>query len=148
MRIRSVLSHAVQALAEGALISLLVVGLIAGTALAARGGGSAKPSAGGGGTISLVVLDADGIANHGNTVTFNISTTNTRPFVSLNCYQGSAWVYAASAGYFDDYPWSQDFILAASSWPSGAANCTARLYSSKDGIRTTTLATMNFDVAP
>ncbi len=147
MRIRSVLSHALQALAEGALISLLVVGLVAGTALAARGGGSGKPSAGGG-TISLVVLDADGIANHGDTVTFNISTTNTRPFVSLNCYQGSDWVYAASAGFFDDYPWSQDFILEASSWPSGAANCSARLYSSKDGIRTTTLATMTFDVAP
>lgn len=147
MRIRSVLSHALQALAEGALISLLVVGLVAGAALAARGGGSGKPSAGGG-TISLVVLDADGIANHGDTVTFDISTTNSRPFVSLNCYQGSDWVYAASAGFFAGYPWSQDFILEASSWPSGAANCSARLYSSKDGIRTTTLATMTFDVAP
>jgi hypothetical protein len=39
MRIRSVLSHSFQALAEGALIALLVVGLMAGTAFAARGGG-------------------------------------------------------------------------------------------------------------
>jgi hypothetical protein len=46
MRIRSVLSHSIQALAEGALISLLVVGLIAGTAFAG------KPSRGGAGTGS------------------------------------------------------------------------------------------------
>ena len=39
MRIRSVLSHSAQAVAEGALISLLVVGLMAGTAFAAKGGG-------------------------------------------------------------------------------------------------------------
>lgn len=43
MRIRSVFSHSAQAIAEGALISLLVVGLMAGTAFAAkpsRGSGS------------------------------------------------------------------------------------------------------------
>jgi hypothetical protein len=38
MRIRSVLKHSAQALAEGALISILVVGLIAGSAFAGRGG--------------------------------------------------------------------------------------------------------------
>ena len=41
MRIRSVLSHSTQAVAEGALISLLVVGLMVGSAFAA------KPTAGG-----------------------------------------------------------------------------------------------------
>jgi hypothetical protein len=45
VRIRSVLSHSAQAIAEGALISLLVVGLMAGTAFAAKGGngGHHKP---------------------------------------------------------------------------------------------------------
>jgi hypothetical protein len=38
MRIRSVLSHSAQAVLEGALIAILVVGLVAGTAFAARGG--------------------------------------------------------------------------------------------------------------
>jgi hypothetical protein len=38
VRIRSVFSHSTQAIAEGALISLLVVGLMAGTAFAASGG--------------------------------------------------------------------------------------------------------------
>ena len=46
MRIRSVLKHSAQALAEGALISILVVGLIAGTAFAARGGGKPAPVVG------------------------------------------------------------------------------------------------------
>jgi hypothetical protein len=43
MRIKSIFTHSAQAIAEGALISLLVVGLIAGTAFAAKptGGSSA-----------------------------------------------------------------------------------------------------------
>ena len=62
MRIRSVFSHSAQAIAEGALISLLVVGLMAGTAFAAKptagtgGGGHGKPGGGGsGGTATLVI---------------------------------------------------------------------------------------------
>ncbi len=38
MRVKSVLTHVTQAVAEGALIALLVVGLIAGTAFAGKGG--------------------------------------------------------------------------------------------------------------
>jgi len=44
MRIKSRLKHSVQALAEGSLIALLVVGLMAGSVFAARGGG--KPDGG------------------------------------------------------------------------------------------------------
>jgi hypothetical protein len=45
VRIRSVFSHSLQAVVEGALISLLVVGLMAGSAFAAKGGngGHHKP---------------------------------------------------------------------------------------------------------
>jgi hypothetical protein len=147
MRITSVSKHAGQAVLEGALVSLLVVGLMAGTAFAGRGGGG-KPPAGGGGTISLVDMDGDGVTNHGDRVTFNVSTTATdRPFVGVNCYQGSAWVYSKSVGYFPDYPWDQYFELSSTSWPSGAGSCTAKLYTTKDGTRTTTLATITFAVA-
>ena len=45
MRMRSVLSHTAQAVAEGALIALLVVGLAAGTTFAGKGGG--EPGGGG-----------------------------------------------------------------------------------------------------
>src|SRR5437867_13163663 len=54
VRIRSVLSHSAQAIAEGALISLLVVGLMAGSAFAAKGGNASTGGGGhkGGGTTT------------------------------------------------------------------------------------------------
>ena len=54
MRIRSVLKHSAQALAEGALISILVVGLIAGSAFAGRGGGGSAS-----GTQATLVPDCN-----------------------------------------------------------------------------------------
>ena len=149
MRIRSRSSHALQAIAEGSLIALLIVGLMAGTALAGGKGGGGKPPSGGGGSLSVVMVadaNANGAPNHADTITFNITTSAASPFVSVNCYQGASWVYAASVGYFPAYPWEQTFVLSASSWTGGAADCTARLYTSRDGIRTTTLATLAFGV--
>ena len=60
MRIRSVFSHSAQAIAEGALIALLVVGLMAGTAFAGKapagtGGHGHKGGGGSTGTATLVV---------------------------------------------------------------------------------------------
>ena len=46
MRIRSVFSHSAQVVAEGALISLLVIGLMAGTAFAGKPGGSSSSGSG------------------------------------------------------------------------------------------------------
>jgi hypothetical protein len=62
MRIRSVFSHSAQAVAEGALISVLVVGLMAGTAFAG------KPSGGGGGHKggTACTTNAPGIAADNN----------------------------------------------------------------------------------
>src|SRR3954447_20813208 len=66
------------------------------TALAGKGGG--RPRGGGttGGrrSLGLVLLDStDGVAHHGQRVTFTATTTATdRPFVRLDCYQGSVWV--------------------------------------------------------
>ena len=147
MRVKASLNHVGLALAEGALVALLVVGLVAGTALAGKGGGGGKPSSGGG-TIALVDIDGNGVVSHGDRVTFTIATTaTTRPFVALNCYQNGAWVYSQSVGYFADYPWDQWFILSSTSWPTGAGSCTAKLYMTRDGTRTTTLSTLNFGVA-
>ena len=137
--------------AEALIIVILILGLLAVPVLGAKGGG--KGGGGGGkpvaanGTISLVMVDpADTVASHGDQVTFNVATTATdRPFVSLNCYQDGVWVYAASAGFFPDYPWSQEFTLA-NDWFTSAGDCTARLYMTKDGSRSTTLATLDFHV--
>ena len=59
MRIKSVFKHSAQALAEGSLVALLVVGLMAGSVLAAKpeGSGQGKPGGGGTGTISLALMD-------------------------------------------------------------------------------------------
>ena len=60
MQIGRITKHTVQAIAEGALIATLVVGLMAGTAFAGKGGGkqSGGGSTGGGGGVSMVLVDA------------------------------------------------------------------------------------------
>jgi hypothetical protein len=145
------IKHASGAVLEGSLVALLVVGLMAGTAFAGKGGGGGKPGGGSTGTtgnsIAIVNSDPDGIVNHGDTITFAVTTAASRPFVSLKCTVGGTLVYTASAGYFADYPWTRDFILSSNSWTSGGADCTARLYSTTDGVKTTTLATKTFAVA-
>jgi hypothetical protein len=147
VRTRHILRHALEVVAEGGLIALLAVSLIAGTALAAKGGG--KPASGSSSLSVVLVVSADATISHGDTITFAVSTTaTTRPFVSLVCRDGSTGLLQASAGFFPDYPWSTEFRLASSAWTSGGATCDARLYSTKDGTRTTTLATRSFAVAP
>jgi Bacterial Ig domain len=64
MRVRTILGHSAQALAEGALIALLVAGLAAGTTFAAKGGGGGSAGGGahhGGGGAGCVV-NAPGVA--------------------------------------------------------------------------------------
>jgi hypothetical protein len=120
------------ALAEASLIALLVVGLIAGTAFAAKGGGGK----GGGntsytGTISLatpLVYDANGngAPNHGDVVTFDISTNASAPFVNLVCTQNGTVVLNGSHGFFDGaLDTSRNFGLDSGAWQGGDAACTA-----------------------
>ena len=149
MRIRSVLNHSVQALAEGTLISLLVIGLMAGTAFAARGGG--KPSAGGTVTGPVMVTDANanGAANVGDDITFNVSTTVSHPLVGLRCWQGTNWVYDAYVGYWATYNWDRFFRLSSGYWNADlSANCTARLFYNDNRGREHVMNTMTFVVAP
>jgi len=154
VRIRSVFTHSAQVIAEGALLSLLVVGLMAGTTFAAKGGGHAGTTTGGG-TITLAPLvkdlNANGVANRGDTVTFNVSTTATdEPFVNLQCFQNGVRVLNGTAGFF---AWAMnapyyDFDLNTGTWPSGtAADCTAYLEKSttKGWSR---LASTSFHVDP
>jgi hypothetical protein len=130
MRIRSVLTHSMQAVLEGALISLLVVGLIAGTALAARGGGG-KPggSSGGSGTIALELLNGDTVATYGHQVTFTIATTATSyPYVHLRCFQNGSLVLEDWQGYFSTALGDPLAYLGPTpAWSGGAASCTAYL---------------------
>ena len=133
MRMRSVLKHSTQAVLEGALISLLVVGLVAGTSLAAKGGKTGGGSTAGGGTISLsspitVDKNGNGLANWGDIVQFDIATTATStPYVDLKCYQNGVLVAEGWRGYWDGSLDYRTFGLYGGSWGSGAADCTAYL---------------------
>ena len=113
------------------------------------GGKGGKPSAGTG-TIALVLVDStDGVPHWGQHVRFDVSTTaTTEPHVSLQCSQGGTLVYSAQTGYYDSYPWpgTQTFTLSSSMWTSGAADCTARLYSLSNTGSSSTLATMTVHV--
>jgi hypothetical protein len=98
-------------------------------ALAAPGGGGGKPSKGGAGTISLVLLDStDGLAHYGQHVTFNISTSATdQPYVHLVCKQNGTMVAEGWAGYFDGALGGRDFTLSSPAWTGGDADCTGYL---------------------
>src|SRR5687768_6522671 len=80
---------------EASLIVLLTFGLIAGTTLAAKGGGhggGGKPASGTG-TVAMVTMDGATEAHFGARVTFEVSTTATPyPYVHLMCYQGGVLV--------------------------------------------------------
>ena len=130
-------THTLMALAEASLVALLVVGLIAGTAFAGRGGqggGGGKPPKGGGsggtGTISLPILvdPTDSVVNYGDFIRFEISTSaTTEPWVKLRCYQSGTLVVTGSEGYFERALDDGVFGLYSGMWTGGAADCDARL---------------------
>src|SRR6266542_3294680 len=130
MRIKNVFVHTSQALLEAGLISILIVGLIAGTALAAKGGGGGGGHSTATGTFSLVIHDTnnDGSPNYRESVTFDVSSTAAYPMVNLTCYQNNDWVTNQTVGFYSGWPWSQDFPLSSWKWVPGEADCTATLY--------------------
>ena len=110
-----------------------------------------KPGGGGGGGLALVLAtdaNANGVPNHGDTITFNVSTSATsQPHVSVTCSQNGTIVYSSSAGFYEGYPWpwAQYFTLSSRAWSAGAASCKAALTYS-DGRRTRQLASLSFAV--
>lgn len=130
-------------------IAALVLALVP-TALAGKGGkpgGGSGGSTTGSGSFSLVLLNSsDGLPHWGQLVTFNVSTSASRPFVSLQCFQGGMLVYSASVGYYDDYPWRKDFTLSSYAWSGGAADCTAQLYSYSSTGKKSVMGTMGIHV--
>ena len=130
---RSLTSRLAGAAAEGALISVLVLVLIAMPALAARGGDKGKPGgrdSGSTGTISLVLMDStDGLAHYSHRVTFDISTTATdSPYVHLQCSQAGTLVLQGYQGFFPNAVGNQWFHLGPTPlWQGGEADCTANL---------------------
>jgi hypothetical protein len=124
-------------------------------ALAGKGGGS-KPTGGGGGTtgggssltgpVMVTDLHGNGSPNWGDTITFNVSTSVTWPSVEVDCSQNGALVYQGIVGFYPTYAWSRDYTLQSSLWTGGAADCTARLYTTGKNGSQQTLATLSFSV--
>lgn len=108
----------------------------AAAATAAKGGGGGKPggggtTGGGGGTINWVMVDdknGDQVPSFTDTITFAVQTSSTtKPWVTVKCSQNGTLVYKESNGIFST-SLDQNFTLGPStSWPSGAADCTATL---------------------
>jgi hypothetical protein len=147
MRIRSVLRHSFQALLEGALVALLVVGLIAGTAIAGKSGGGGRTS---GSSVSVVALDStDGVPHQGQNVTFKFSTSNPYPVISLHCTRGGDVIYGNSGPMYWPNLWDFDgvFTLASQAWTEGAADCRADLKGTSHG-KTVNLGSTSFHVDP
>jgi hypothetical protein len=136
-------------IAHAAQISALILVLVlVPAAFAAKGGGGGgkggKPGSGGTSSLSVVMvtdLNANGLPNWGDTITFNVSTTaTTAPYVELTCSQGGSVVYSAWAGFYDGYLWPEQRLMPlwSPSWTGGAADCKAVLNNG--------LATLSFHV--
>ena len=151
MRLKSKLVHGIQAVAEGGLVAMVVVGLMAGAAFASGGAGPNRSSTS---TISMVVMGTSGVAGaapiqatYGGTVSFDVSTTATAyPFVNLKCFQNGVLVAQGWAGFFDGALGDRMFGLYSPQWTSGAADCTANLDMNTSG-KWKVLASTTFHVS-
>jgi hypothetical protein len=135
-------------------LAAFVLTLVLVPAALAKGkpGGSGGSGGTSGGTSSItgpvMVVDnnGDGLANWGDTVRFNVSTTaTTSPYVDLQCFQNGVLVAEGWRGYFSGSLDTPNFGLYAGSWMSGAADCTAYVdKSTKQGMQR--LAALSFHV--
>ena len=140
-----------------ALIFGLIGGIVGWAAFAAphNGGGGGKGGKGTSYTASFVgsnpvmVTDnnGNGLPNYGDTITFNVTSTAPYYGVKVICYQNSVQVWTQTQGFYPGWLWGHDYVLSGGSWTSGAANCTATLFSQNaDGSNTQNYATINFSV--
>jgi hypothetical protein len=94
-------------------------------------------------TFSLVLendADGDGIVSWGDTINFQVQTSETdRPQVSVTCYQNEVLVASSMT-------WPNPTTLYSRAWQGGAADCVAELfyYSSP---RNVVIATLSVPVA-
>jgi len=126
------------------MISALLLGAEGSAVAGGKGGGRT------GSTLHLVILSepsaTEGIAHHGDQITFHVSTTATQPFVNARCSQGEAFVYDGWAGFFSGAWFGRTLTLSSTYWTRGSADCTARLVTFGSNGRERTLASTTFHV--
>ena len=146
--------HILEALTEGTLVALLVVGLVAGTSLA---GSKSSSSVWIEGSASA---RGAGLA-FGDAFRVGYATSTRQPWAHAQCYPVASTVYRETYGdgwiwgqYFSVYgggPQPQAFQLVdpvAENWTDGGARCTLELVKFNADGRMTVLATQPFSVAP
>jgi len=126
--------------------------VLAGAAFAGNGAGPNKSSSA---SISppVVVSAALGTTStatastnpvYGDTVTFDVSTTETDPYVDLKCYQNGSQVSEGWAAFRAGA--ERTFVLDSPIWGSGAADCTADLGAFANNGKWRVLASTSFHV--
>jgi hypothetical protein len=121
-------------------------------------GGGHKGGGGGTGTTytgsfvgnnPLMVTDTGTAGvSFGDAVTFSVTDTATYYGVRVDCSQNGVQVWTQTEGFYVGWMWGTTYWLTGGSWTSGAATCTATLFSQNaDGTNTQTQASMSFKVA-
>lgn len=106
-----------------------------------------KPGGGTSSSLSLVMMNGATQAHFGAEVTFNVTTTATRPQVNARCYQNGVLVYSEWHGFFEGAWFGQIFTVGPTpSWSGGDADCTARIVVYTKRGTESTLATTSFHV--
>ena len=125
------------------LAAALTLGAVAAPAFAGKPGGSTTSTA-----LRLSMADpTDAVANHGDRVTFVVTSSYSAPVVSLTCTQGGSVVYGDSRPMYWPNAFNDPgiFTLSSLAWASGAADCTAALRVQKRN-GATTVASLKFHV--
>lgn len=134
-------------LTSAGLLAVVAAVVVSGTALAGKPGATTSGSLAG--PVLVQDLGADARVNHRDTVTFTVSTSATKPYVGVRCYQGASFVYDSYVGYFDAAWFAKAFTLDSSYWGAGTdATCTARLFTYDNRGRERVQSTLPFVVAP
>jgi hypothetical protein len=125
--------------------------VLAPAALAAKGGGKGAgnnaPTTPTGSLNRLVLLDptSDGLPHWNHAISFDVSSTAQYYFVRVVCSQDATRVYEKTNSF--NGVGMTDYGLSGPAWTSGAADCTAVLYSQNwDGSNQQTLGSMDFHV--
>jgi hypothetical protein len=126
---------------------------LAGAAMAGNGAGSNKSTSSSSISSPVVVSTAVGTVGtastttsptYGDTITFDVSTTETDPYVNLTCFQNGSQVSEGWAAFRVGA--ERTFVLDSPLWSGGSADCTADLGVFANNGKWKVLASASFHV--
>ncbi len=147
----STVSRTLARLAGASVVALVIASLVI-VPVAAKGPKGGSGTAGSGsitGVKMIVDQNGNGAPNWADTITFTFTSTNPKPYITLNCTTASGSGYTSThlmywPNVFNDPGY---FSLQSPSWMSGGASCTALLYGTNSSGNGTLLNSYGFSVA-